>query len=175
MRACLRLLTLVVFFVAPAYPGWCQEDEKIFDRAVESAREGDADSAFMSLHTLVSSYPDSPHAQDALFSIGAYYFDIGDLQDASRTFFNILKEYPAFRARLFCYAYLLEIAKKGKKDSQIKALEYGLIDARRLIFVFTESKEYSYTSITGTAYKAVYRIDKVDIYAHGTLFTSVSY
>lgn len=164
-----------VFVLALPFTGNCEEDEKILARAVDLAAAGDRDAAFMSLHALVSVCPGSPRVPAALFSMGEYYFATGNLRDAAHAFFTILKQYPGEESIVFCYAYLLEISRKQKKDSQVKALTRALANARRLVFVFADSKEVAYTSVLGTAYKAVYYMDKVDIYAHGEVFTSVSY
>jgi hypothetical protein len=174
MRTYFSLL-LLIFCVIPL--GICrgEEDERIMARAVDSISTGDADSAFMSLHALVSGYPSSPHAEGALFAIGEYYYSINDFKDANRSFLGVLKKYPAAKTQVFCYSYLLEIAKRDKKEELMKSLEHAIIDSKRLIFLFTESKEFTYTSVFGKVYKAVYYIDKVNIYKDGVLLTSVSY
>lgn len=175
MRIYLILFALCVSGLIPLSRGQCQEDDKIFARAVEYVKTGDADSAFMSLHTLVSSYPGSPHAQGALFAMGEYYFRVSDLRDASGSFYRMAKEYPDSPAVIFCYAYLLNISRQEKKEKQVKAFERALVDAQRLIFLFTESKQFVYNSVSGATYRAVYFIDRVEIYADGALFTTVSY
>jgi outer membrane protein assembly factor BamD (BamD/ComL family) len=175
MRNYLSIFVLCLCILLPLASARCQEDEKIYDRATEYVKSGDTNSAFMSLHALVTAYPASGHARDSLFSLGEYYYRVNDLRDAQANFFRMVKQYPDSPAAIFCYAYLLDISKKEKKDGQAKAFERLLIDSQRLIFLFSESKQFTYTSVFGVTYKAVYYIDKVEIYADGTLFTSVSY
>lgn len=174
MKILLRAIISLILFSCFSGTGICQEDEKIYRRALESAASGDSDSAFMSLHALLSGYPKSPHAEEALFSTGEYYYQQGDLRDASRSFFKILKEYPGSKARIFCYAYLLEISRKEKKSDTARALARALRDSRRLIFLFKETKEVSYTSLSGKQYRGIYYIDKTEIYIDGTLFSSAA-
>jgi hypothetical protein len=69
---------------------------------------------------------------------------------------------------------MLEMARRDKKPT-VQALERALIDAKRLIFLFSESKEFTYKSMFGKAYKAVYYIDKVEVYVDETPFTAVRY
>ncbi len=171
----LKLLVLLACITLPLTPAFCQEDEKIFDRAKDYIKAGDSDSAFMSLHALITGYPDSSRAQQSLFSIGEYYYGIGDYRDASAAFFQLVKRYPDAIEGIFSYAYMLEIARRNGKADQVKALERALVDAKRLIFLFTESREFTYTSLFGKIYKAVYTIDEVKIYSDGALFSSVSY
>ncbi|MGE5308207.1 MAG: outer membrane protein assembly factor BamD [Deltaproteobacteria bacterium] len=164
----------VLAVILPLTAGFCQEDKKIFNRGVDYVAEGDINAAFMTFHTLVSSYPGSSYTEQAMFAMGEYYYGVGDYRDATNAFWGLLNQFPDSDSKVFCLAYLLEMARKEKKPT-VQSFEQALSDSQRLIFLFKDSKELKYGSIFSKAYKAVYHIDKLEIFVDDTLFTSVAY
>ena len=174
MKTTVSLLLLVAFLALPL-TGYCQEDERLYGQAVVASRSGDRDNAFMNLHALIGQFPESRHREAVLFSLGEYYYGISDYTDALMSFGLLLKEFPQTKGRIFCLGYLLEMAKKQGKNDQAQELEGDIAKSRRIILIFKNSKSYTLRSMFGTAYKAVYRIDTVELYANGELFSKVSF
>lgn len=155
--------------------GFAQESRKIYDLAVNAARSGDKDAAFMYLTTLVSSYPDSAYAENALLGLTEYYFSINSYHDAAREVMKLIDKYPESQASPFALCYLLKISRLSQQEELTKKLEKEITTSKHFSFVFRDHKEYLYTSALGRKYRVVYYIDKVEFYIDGELFEKISY
>jgi hypothetical protein len=174
MKTTVSLLLLAAFLALPL-AGYCQEEDRLYGQAVDAARAGDSYTLFFSLHSLMGQYPDTRHKEAALFGLGEYYFGISDYADASNSFRVLLEEFPETKSRIFCLGYLLEMAKRQGRKDQAAELEQAIANSRRVILIFKKSKAYTWRSMSRTAYKAVYSIDTVELYANGELFSKVSF
>jgi len=170
---------IVLAFVLPflvvskiAYP---VEGRSLYYEGLHAARFGDKDIAFMDFKEFLKDFPDSKLAKNALFSIGEYYFSIFDYRDAAKSFGRFIELYPESKAKLFALVYLHEIAKKGGNQELVEKISKEIITSKQLRLLFSDFKEYIYWSAFSNQYKAVFFIDKVEIYINEKLFTELSY
>lgn len=171
-KCILIIITLILLFLPESYAG---EDERLYSQAVAAVRSGDMDFAFMHLHMILTTYPQSRFAEDSLFAIGEYYFSIADYYDAQRAFNQFIDQYPQSKAKVFALAYLLEIFKIKSNAKLVKRLKEELAASERVSFLFRDFKEYKYSSDVSKSYRALYFIDKIVFYIDGELFAQVSY
>jgi outer membrane protein assembly factor BamD (BamD/ComL family) len=149
-----------------------QTDAELYNNAKLAAKQGDRDFAFMQYHSLMRLSENSPYYHDALFAVGEYYFDMSNYYDAYRTFVEFVELYPRSEALPFAVVYLLKM-EQNQQENESEDLEKKVITFKQLSLLFSEYKEYLYTSPLGTKYKAVYFIDKVEIYINEVLFETV--
>lgn len=156
-------------------PGFAQGSKEIYSLAVNAARAGDKDSAFMYLTSLMSSYPDSEYAESALFGLTEYYFSINSYHDAAREVMKLIDKYPESQTRPVALCYLLKISRLLEQGPLTKKLEKEITTSKHFSFVFRDHKEYLYTSPLGRKYRVAYYIDRVEFYIDGELFEKISY
>ncbi len=173
-RYIIFLVLILPFFVYTkvAYP---LAGRGLYYKRFHAARFGDKDFAFMNFKMFLGDFPKSKLAKEALFAVGEYYFSISDYRDAAKSFIGFIDLYPESKAKLFALAYLREIAKHEKNEELIEKISKEIITSKQLRLLFSEFKEYVYWSAFSNKYKAVFFIDKVEIYIDGDLFTELSY
>ena len=148
---------------------------QVYSKALEFAKAGQEDFAFMYYNKLLRDYPASKYREQALFATGEYYFRVSGFQEAATAFRTFLDEYPDSKQRLYALACLLSIAQRDQDALSIQGLEKQIIDLQQVSFVFRETKEITYRSPLYQNYKAVICIDKIEFYVEGELFAKVSY
>lgn len=170
-------LPLIFFILALSFSGWvyAQDDGWLYASAVKEARDGNREFSFLQLHSLVSTYPGSKYLENSLFAIGEYHFRDNNFADASDAFSQILEKFPDSRSTVFAMAYLLKIAQDRGAEELAANLEKAIATFHKLSLVFRNSKAFTYRSASRIKYKAVYYIDKVELYKDGDLFAQVSY
>lgn len=155
--------------------GFAPAETRLYLRAVQFAKSGQAHFAFMQYNELLRNYPASEYRDRALFAAGEYYFRISGFQDAEKAFAAFVDEYPDAQEKPYALAYLLSIARRSGDEAAVEDLEKRIIDLRQVSFVFRESTEAVYRSPLYQNYKAVSYIDKIEFYVEGELFAQVSY
>lgn len=149
---------------------------KFYSQALKEARIGNLDFAYMRLRALLSNFPDSKYAEDALFAVGEYFHIISNYRDSLGTFDHFINKYPDSKAKPFVLAYLLDISKKLNMDEKIiKTLEKQIVTCQQLSFLFRDFKEYEYTSAINRKHKVVYYIDKIEFHIDGEFFLQTNY
>ncbi len=171
-KATFVFLFLALFFSNLAF---AQEESWLYATAVDEAKNGNYEFSFLHLHSLVSTFPESKHLENALFAIGEYHFRENNFADAADSFSQLLEKFPDSMSTVFAMAYLLRIAQARQLENLTADLEKTIATFHKLSLVFRNSKEFTYKSILQNKYKAVYYIDKVEIYKNGELFAQVSY
>ena len=171
-RIFLALLTFILFASGLAQ---AQEEARLRAMAVDAAQSGDMDSAFMHFRSLITNYPHSRYREKALFAVAEYYFVRADYYDAAPAFMSFVNEYPRAKGTIFALAYLLSIARIQGKESIAQDLEKQIVTSRQQVFLFKDSKNYTYTSPLCRRHALVHSIDKLEFYADGTLFAYISY
>ena len=156
-------------------PGCKNEDRELFDHAVQSAKSGDKDFAFMYYTQILRDYPKSQFVEAALFARAEYYAFLPDYKQAVVLFNRLLKEYPNSKARLFALGHLLRIAEIQKDTHRIQELKKEITSFKQVSFVFRDFKEFQYLSPFSGKYSAIFRIDTVEFYLEGELFAKVSF
>ncbi|MDD3296451.1 MAG: outer membrane protein assembly factor BamD [Candidatus Omnitrophica bacterium] len=147
----------------------------LYDSGRQAARRGDYDFAFMYFQEFLRRKPQSKSAQDAFFSLGEYYFKIKDYADSSKIFIRFIRQHPQSKAKIFALAYLLEISRLREDSFAVTAFEKEIAISKQLNLLFSDCKKSFYKSALMEDYKALFYIDKIQIYINGELFTQVSY
>ena len=114
-------------------------------------------------------------AEDALFSLGEYYFGVSDYHDAVKAFSRFIASYPESEAKLFAFAYLLEVARDEGNQDLAGMLTKEIVTSKQLNLLFSEFKKQTYISSFSKEYKAIFFIDKVEIYIDEEFFSEISY
>jgi outer membrane protein assembly factor BamD (BamD/ComL family) len=172
----LRFFVLLFLFIFLfQYKGYAQEDRNLYYQGLRDARKGKVDSAFLTFHRLLNNFPDSEYRQHALFGAGEYYFWIDDYYDAKRMFNRFVNNYPESEARLYAIAYLIKMAEKEEKESELEKLKQELIGSQQVSLLFREFKEHTYTSPLNKNHKALNFIDKIEIYIDDEIFAKISF
>ena len=153
MRRCSIWIILISVWMGSA--GFAPGAIQAYSRAVEFAKAGQVDFAFMYFNELMRNYPESKYREQAFFAVGEYYFRISGLRDAEESFKAFIEEYPDSKQRLYALAYLLNIAEKNQDAVFVQALEKQIIDLQQVSFIFRETKEVAYQSALYQNYKAV--------------------
>ena len=143
--------------------------------AVESAKLGEYDFAFMDFHTIPEFYPESRWAMPAEFAQGEYYFLGNDLQLACDTFENFYARYPQHQEALIALVYLYKIAQIQNRPDDMKAYLHKIASFRQITFIFNDKKFFKFLSGFQRKHMLVYYINKVELYVNGTLFTEVHF
>ena len=173
MRRCSIWIILISVWMGSA--GFAPGAIQSYSSAVEFAKAGQVDFAFMYFNELMRSYPESKYREQALFAVGEYYFRISGLREAEEAFRAFLDEYPDSKQRLYALAYLLNIAEKNQDEISVQGLKKQIIDLQQVSFIFRETKDVVYQSALYQNYRAVIYIDKIEFYVEGELFAKVSY
>ena len=149
---------------------------KFYSQAIKEARAGNLDFAYMRLRSILSNFPDSKYAEDALFAVGEYFYLISNYQDSLRSFEHFINKYPDSKAKPFVLAYLLDMAKKlNMSEKIIKDFEKQIVTCQQLSLLFRDFKEYQYTSTLNKKHKVVYYIDKIEFHIDGEFFLQTNY
>lgn len=172
-RLLLMLILAPLLLVPFADNVYSEEGANLYREGYSAARRREMDLAFMSFNALVRDYPESKFFADALFSLGEYYFSVSDYYDANRFFDVFISKYPNSKARPFACAYLIEIAKMRGEKEYIKKLQKEIITFKQIGLLFSDFKKHAYLSGFSKKYKALYFIDRVEIYIDNELFTKI--
>ncbi len=179
MKSVFRNLTVVllaaVLALCASRTACAGEDALLNKRAVKAARSGDLDFAFMNYRSILLRYPRSPFAQQALFAKGEYYYSLPDFPQARLVFEEYVKKYPESEAKMFALVYLMKIALADQDQATADELSRELINLKQVSLVFRDFKEYSFLSPMNNQYRAVFHIDKIEIFLNGEPFAEISY
>lgn len=171
----LFLLLVLSFMLLSAELGYAQGSGFSYSQALKAARKGDDDFAFMYFKECLRKDSKSKFAPKALFAIGEYYFSNRSLAQASKAFAAFVNRYPKSKSAVFAYSYLMVLAKKDQNQSLVQEFKRKIIAFQKLKLLFSDFKEYKYRSPFFNKYKAIYFIDRVEIYINGKLFAEVLY
>jgi outer membrane protein assembly factor BamD (BamD/ComL family) len=171
-----HIISIIVFLII-LYPltGYSTEDACLYRDGIKAMRNGDIDTAFMNFHLLLNTNPNSSFAHDCLLALGDYYFSNNAHSDACHIFEQFMDQFPESEAKIFVFAYLLEIAAREKNEELIKNLKKEIITFMQISLLFRDFKEYKYSPSYSKNYKAVYFIDKIEFYVDEVLFTKIYY
>lgn len=159
-------------FSAKGYTG---QDGVLYGQAVREVKLNRPDFAFMKFNAIVELFPNSKYFERALFAVGEYNFKTANYYDAALALRQFILKYPKSRAKLFALVYLLEIYRKQKDQNSVIALEKEIVSFWQFSLLFRNCKIYKYKSPFSNVYKALYFIDKVEIYIDDKLLAKVSF
>lgn len=156
-------------------PGYAGAEDALYAKAVQAARAGRVDFAFMYYNQIDRDYPRSVYREQILFAKGEYFYGLPAYPEAVPSFSALLEEYPESPARLFALMYLYKIAEAQADARAIENFKKEVLTFRQVGLVFKETREYQYQSPFYRAFRAVFYIDKVEFFRGGELFATVSY
>ena len=157
-------------FLRAAYSG---ESQELYHEGLNFARSGDVDFAFMRYQSLLENCPDAEFIEDVLFAVGEHYFSISDYYNAAMTFNNFINSYSESDALPFALNYLAKIFRQAGKEDSALNFEKAIISFKQTSLLFSNFKEHAYTSSFYKKYKAVYFIDRVEIYINNELSAKI--
>ena len=143
--------------------------------AIQLAKQGEYDFAFMGFKTITDNYPNSPRFLAATFAQAEYYFLENNLQAASDEFKAFYNKCPKHEESLIALVYLFKIAQIHNSPDDIKAYRNKIASFRQLTFIFNDKKSFRFFSGLQRKYRLVYHINKVELYVNGQLFTEVPF
>ena len=173
MRTKVWVILAGLLLLAPVC-GSAGEEDALYAKAIQAARSGRIDFAFMYYNQLDRDYPRSRHREQILFAKGEYFYELPAYPEAVKLFSVLLQEYPKSPAKLFALMYLYKIAEAGQDARALENFKKEVLTFRQVGLVFKETREYKYQSPFYRAYRAVFYIDKVEFYRGGELFAAVS-
>lgn len=174
----IKVKTIIVFFLCIALTFsavFAQASRSVYFRGIRAAKSGKNDFAFMYFRDFLQSEPNSPLTENALFALGEYCFLAGNSSQAAQFFNRFITRYPKSKAKIFACSYLLDIARKSNKEQLAKRIEREIITFYQLSLVFSKYKRLTYNSAFDKKYKALYYMNKVEIYIDDELFTEIVY
>jgi len=167
------ILLIALQILSPKINGHAQEDRSLYNQGIRAVNEKNFNLAFMYFQQFLRAYPDSKLAESVLFAIGEYYFSIKAYYDSFHTFSRLVKGFPESKARLFAMVYLLETAKRENKQDAVNELKKQIVTYQKVKLLFSDFKEYTYTAPASRKYKAIYYIDRVEIFIDEEFFTEI--
>ena len=170
MKKKICIVLLMMLWAPFLYAG----DASIFwNTAVDYAKRGENDFAFINFHMLVDSYPDFKKRSAAEFAMGEYYFKRNDLRSAVEEFENVYAAAPKSREALVALAYLYKIARSEGRNDASEEYRKKMIAAHPVTFIFKDKESVQYLSGFQRAYDVVIYIDRIEVLADGKLFVEV--
>lgn len=173
MRSKVWMVLAGILFI-PAL-GHAGEADALYAKAIQAARSGREDFAFMYYNQIDRGYPKSRYREQVLLAKGEYFYELPAYVQAKEYFEKLLEEYPQSPGKLFILAYLYKIAEADGKTDLIENLKKEILTFRQVGLVFKETREYQYQSPFYRVCRAVFYIDKVEFFRGGELFATVSY
>lgn len=171
LKAGIILTGWLLFFPSLGYAG---EADALYAKALQAARAGRTDFAFMYYNQLDRDYPNSRYREQVLLAKGEYFYELPAYTQATEIFEKVLAEYRQSPGKLFVLAYLYKIAAAQGKTDAVENFRKEILTFRQVGLVFKETKEYKYPSPFYRNFRAVFYIDKVEFYRGGELFATVS-
>lgn len=168
-------IAVLSFILLCSSAGYAQDDARTYSAALESAKRGDFNTAFMLFHNILTDNSGSGYYTKALFAAGEYYFSQNDYYDATKAFIDFINDSADYNGNLFALVYLLKIAQAQKNDSGAENLKNKIVNLRELVLVFSDYKEYKFVSPMGKKYILRYYIDKAQCYIGKELFADIPY
>lgn len=168
-------ITLLIAFLFAA-SGYCGEEKDFYYRGVRAARAGRIDQAFSYFDIVLRSlYKANRYTEKALFATGEYYFLIGANREAKIAFRQVANDYPESITALLSLGYLFKMAQLEGKQESLESIKKEIIGFKQVSLLFRDSEVFKYLSAMNKKYKAVYYIDKVEIYIDGELFQEIPF
>lgn len=142
----------------------------------QSAEGTSAHFLFLELQRAVHDDPSSPKTPARLFALGEYYFRMGNLAQAERSFHEAAGKAEADAQELLTRVYLAEIERMKTGDTQPEDLRRlkETLSNKRFFSVFGESNRYRWKSELSSDYELVEHVDRMEVYLNGSLFYTIS-
>ncbi len=170
---------LIVFLLFVQYCGVvpvnAAEDGIVWEEAVQMAKRGDADFAFMYFRILAHDYPDSRRAVDAQFALGEYYFLQGNFAVAAQEFGDFCARYPKRKETLAALGYLYQMARMQGQTDAMKKYRDRVVASHQVILIFDEKQSFQFLSGFQRRHKVAFYIDKIEVWIDDKLFSEIPF
>lgn len=151
------------------------EGDRLWGQAVDFAKKGDTNFAFMNFDLLIRTCPGSPRIQAAHFSLGEYYFNEHNYRMATKEFSDFANTHTKDQESLIALAYLYKIAQlQGQKEAAEQCRE-KIATSHQTMFIFKDSKSFRYASALQHRYELILHIDKINVTIDEKPFVEISY
>ena len=170
-RKGLPVVAFFIFLLAPMAKAG--EDARIYARAVQAARAGHIDFAFMQYRSILNESPESPYSEYALFASGEYYFLLPQRSQAAAFFHSYINRFPDAKGKLFALAYLYKLAQLEHDDPLAQELARKIVADTQLSLIFRDFKEYRYQSPLAREHKVIFHIDHIEFFVKGERFAEI--
>lgn len=172
---CMRVwIILTGWLLLVSASGYAGEADALYAKALQAARTGRTDFAFMYYNQLDRDYPRSRYREQVILAKGEYFYELPAYVQAKEMFEKLLEEYPQSPGKLFVLVYLYKIAEAEGKTDLVENFKKEILTFRQVGLVFKEAKEYKYSSPFYRNFRAVFYIDKLEFYRGGELFATVA-
>jgi len=165
-------LLFTLLLLQPTYP---QGDKDLYYRGLRAAQRGQIYFSFMYFDIILKEFPESKFFEGALFAVGEYYLLASDYSDAKKKFMQFIERYPKSKATIFAFVYLLKIAEVEGKENRVLDYKKNIVTFRQISLLFRDSQQINYESALSKNYKAIYFIDRVEIYIDEKSFTEIPF
>jgi hypothetical protein len=132
LRTAVAVTLVWCMLLAPE--GRCQSARELFAEAKTAEAEGKKDVAFLLYRQLLRQYPESGHAEEALFLVGQYYYDFRNFFDADQTFREYLKKYSRGAFSKPSREYLGRIRLRSLKERADNLFEEGKLGPASVLY-----------------------------------------
>jgi hypothetical protein len=146
-----------------------------YSQAQNAVKSGNQEFAFINFRSVLKNNPKPNHREKALFATAEYFFLVSDYSDAFSSLQEFLQDYPYSKMRTFALFYLLKISQIWQEEQLAKDIEKQIINSKRVILLFKDTREYKLKSPLGINYKLIYYIDRLEFYSNGKLQTQIYY
>jgi hypothetical protein len=144
----------------------------LWTRAVSMAQQGQVDMAFTNFRMIVDSYPTFSKGALARLDVAEYYFLQNDLHSAVIEFENLCLQYPKGHESFIALAYLYKIAQMQGKKEDMALYQKRLMSSHPFALIFKNNK--SFEVVSGFhKYKAMFQIDKIEVWIDDRLFVQI--
>jgi tetratricopeptide (TPR) repeat protein len=170
MTVFILLLCQCLVCVPLAHAG---DAEVLWAQAVDMAKRGEPDFAFMDFRMLFDTCPDFFRRSAVEFSLGEYYFSQHMFSLAIPQFEDLYAKDPKGREALVALVYLYKMAEAGGRLEAAKDYQKKIITSHPVVFIFKNSQSVEYFSGFQHKYKVVFYINRIEVLIDGNLFVEI--
>ncbi len=131
MKAIFLTVVCLTVFVGSAC---AQTPAQLFSEAKAAEASGKRDTAFLLYRQIVRQYPESQHAEEALFLIAQYHYDARNYFDADQAFRDHLRMFPQSRYGKEINSYISKIRLRSLKDRADSLFAEGKLGPASILY-----------------------------------------
>lgn len=150
------------------------KDNQYYYAAIEEAKSGNFDFAFMNLNNYIREYPDSVHIKEVKFGIAEYYFQTNDFRDAIYKLSEFIRDYRQEDIAIFAQALLYSVILKYRAEHALTEKIKEAFFSKSIFLIFSELKVKQYKSILNNSYRIVDYIDRIEVFKNNELLLKIT-
>jgi len=148
--------------------------QNLYYDALNEARDGNIDFAFMKLNNYLREYPESSRTKGIKFAIAEYHFQIQDYREAIYELSEYIQTYPQDKSAVFAYALLYKSLLDFDKEPLLVEKIKEQFFSKSLFLMFSDAKIQHYKSILKNTYKIAEYVDKIEFFKNDELFLKIT-